>query len=46
MQKRWRCMICGYIHVGQEPPFVCPVCNAPKKMFELIGEDGEKPDPV
>jgi rubredoxin len=43
MSKRWRCMICGYIHVGEEPPYVCPVCNAPRKMFELIG-DAEKPD--
>lgn len=39
MQKRWRCLICGYIHVGDEPPYVCPICNAPRKMFELIGED-------
>jgi rubrerythrin len=44
MQKRWRCMICGYIHVGEEPPYVCPVCNAPRKMFERIGGD-EKPKP-
>ena len=34
--KRWRCIICGYIHVGDEPPFVCPICNAPRKMFERI----------
>jgi rubrerythrin len=39
MQKRWRCLICGYIHVGEEPPYVCPICNAPRKMFELIGGD-------
>jgi rubrerythrin len=42
MPKRWRCMICGYIHVGDEPPYVCPVCNAPRRMFEQIGED-QKP---
>ena len=39
MNKRWRCIICGYIHVGQEPPFVCPICNAPRKMFERIDGD-------
>lgn len=45
MQKRWRCLICGYIHVGDEPPYACCVCNAPRKMFELIGEeDKTKPD--
>lgn len=40
MEKRWRCMICGYVHVGEEPPYVCPICNAPKKMFELLEDDG------
>jgi rubrerythrin len=34
--KKWHCMICGYIHVGPEPPHVCPICNAPQKMFEPI----------
>jgi rubrerythrin len=42
--KRWRCIICGYIDAGDKPPFVCPICNAPRKMFELI-DVGEKPDP-
>jgi rubrerythrin len=36
--KKWRCMICGYIHVGPEPPYVCPICNAPQKMFEPLFE--------
>jgi len=45
MQKRWRCIICGYIHVGDEPPYECPVCGAPRKLFELIG-DADEPDPV
>ncbi len=45
MQKRWRCLICGYIHEGEEPPYVCPICNAPRKMFVLIGND-DQPDPV
>ena len=39
VQKRWRCLICGYIHVGEKPPYVCPICHAPRKLFELIGED-------
>ena len=37
--KKWRCLICGYIHVGQEPPYACPICNAPQKMFKLIVAD-------
>ncbi len=38
MSQRWRCIICGYIHVGDEPPYVCPICNAPRKMFERIDD--------
>jgi rubrerythrin len=34
--KRWRCIICGYIHDGDEPPLTCPVCGAPREMFEEI----------
>ena len=37
--KKWRCLICGYIHVGPEPPYTCPICNAPQKMFQLITEE-------
>jgi rubrerythrin len=38
-ETKWHCMICGYIHVGPEPPHVCPICNAPRKMFERLSED-------
>jgi cob(I)alamin adenosyltransferase len=41
MAKRWRCLICGYIHVGEEPPYVCPVCQAPRKMFVPIDADAK-----
>jgi rubrerythrin len=40
--KKWRCMICGYIHVGPEPPYVCPICNAPQKMFERLLEEQQR----
>jgi rubredoxin/uncharacterized membrane protein len=39
--KRWRCTVCGYVHTGDEPPEKCPVCDAPKKMFVEIDEDGK-----
>ena len=32
--KRWKCKVCGYIHEGNEPPDVCPVCGASKEKFE------------
>ncbi|MFW6373611.1 MAG: rubredoxin-like domain-containing protein, partial [Thermodesulfobacteriota bacterium] len=22
--KKWRCIICGYIHEGDRPPYQCP----------------------
>ncbi|MBW2278755.1 MAG: alpha-hydroxy-acid oxidizing protein [Deltaproteobacteria bacterium] len=37
--KRWVCVICNYVHEGDEPPDRCPVCNAPRDKFRLIDED-------
>ena len=31
----WRCRNCGYIHVGQTAPDVCPACAHPQALFEL-----------
>ncbi|MFC1761693.1 rubredoxin-like domain-containing protein [Planctomycetota bacterium] len=31
--KQWRCLVCGYIHEGLEPPDVCPLCSAGKDQF-------------
>lgn len=36
--KRWECVICGYIHEGDEPPDVCPVCGAAKEFFRLLND--------
>jgi rubrerythrin len=36
--KQWRCKVCGYVHLGDEPPDVCPVCGAPRDEFELIAQ--------
>ncbi len=33
--KSFRCMICGYIHVGDNPPENCPICGASAAEFEL-----------
>ena len=32
--KKWVCVVCGYIHEGDEPPEICPVCGASKDDFE------------
>ena len=35
----WRCLNCGYLHEGAEPPSVCPACAHPRAHFELLGEN-------
>jgi rubrerythrin len=34
--KKWRCIICDYVHDGPEPPEVCPECGASKENFVEI----------
>ena len=35
----WECMECGYLHVGKEPPKICPSCKHPKSYFKVNTED-------
>jgi rubrerythrin len=35
---RWKCMVCGYIHNGEEPPEKCPICKAPKSRFKKLDD--------
>jgi len=30
---KWKCLVCGYIHEGTEPPAVCPACNHPREHY-------------
>jgi rubrerythrin len=30
---QWQCTICAYVHDGDEPPEICPVCGAPTDKF-------------
>jgi rubredoxin/amino acid transporter len=39
--KRWKCTVCKYIHEGDEPPDICPVCKVGKEKFVEIDEHGE-----
>ena len=32
----WKCINCGYIHVGAKAPKVCPTCLYPQDYFELL----------
>ncbi|MEE9441426.1 MAG: rubrerythrin family protein [candidate division Zixibacteria bacterium] len=35
----WRCRNCGYLHVGEEAPDVCPACAHKKDHFEVLAEN-------
>jgi rubrerythrin len=34
--KKWLCEMCGYLHTGDEPPAVCPVCGAGPEKFKPL----------
>jgi rubrerythrin len=34
MVNVWICLNCGHIHVGEEPPAVCPTCTHARAYFE------------
>lgn len=34
-KKTWICRNCGYIHIDDEAPEICPVCSHPKAYFEI-----------
>lgn len=41
--KKWRCTVCGYIHEGEEPPEICPVCSADRSKFvEIVDEENDE----
>ncbi len=42
MEKRWRCTVCGYIHRGETPPDICPVCGVGAEKFELLEDEGDR----
>ena len=33
-QTKWVCSICGYSHIGPNPPEKCPLCGVPSKLFK------------
>lgn len=36
--RRWKCLNCGYIHLGNTPSTECPICAAPADRFEPLEE--------
>ena len=41
MVKKYRCMVCGYIHEGENAPQECPVCHVGPEKFEELVQNGE-----
>lgn len=37
--KKFVCTVCGYIHEGDAPPEICPICKVGSDKFEEIKED-------
>ena len=35
----WQCLNCGHIHIGKQPPEVCPVCAHSQAYFALKAEN-------
>lgn len=38
---KWKCIVCGYVFEGDEPPAKCPRCGAPREKFVMLGEEGD-----
>ena len=37
--KKWKCLVCGYVHEGDEPPEKCPVCGADRSQFVEVSPE-------
>ncbi len=42
MKKKFRCLVCGYVYEGENPPAECPVCHAKADKFVEIKENAAK----
>ena len=40
MKKKFRCLVCGYVYEGENPPVECPLCHAKSDKFVEAKEDG------
>jgi rubrerythrin len=38
IEVQWKCNNCGYIHLGESAPQVCPACLHPQGYFEVFVE--------
>jgi rubrerythrin len=36
---KWKCSVCGYVHVGKQPPAKCPSCKHAREYYEPANLD-------
>lgn len=36
---KWKCLVCGYIYEGVEPPAECPACDHPREHYMALDMD-------
>jgi len=36
-ELEWKCVNCGYIHLGKQPPTICPLCKKPLTWYMPVG---------
>jgi len=41
LMKKWVCPVCGYVHEGDTPPEVCPVCKASGSKFTEMKDNAK-----
>lgn len=39
IEVEWICSVCGYVHLGTEPPKACPVCKHDQGYYKLNVKD-------
>ena len=44
--KKYICTVCGYIHEGDAPPEVCPICKVGADKFEEVQGEMQWADAV
>ncbi|MGE4272119.1 MAG: flavin reductase [Desulfitobacterium sp.] len=42
MSAKWKCLVCGYIHEGENPPEICPICGVGPDQFERLQQVSEQ----
>lgn len=35
---KWKCLVCGYVYEGKEPPAECPACDHPREHYMAMDE--------